>query len=173
MMAKLPDIIFLVSALVCVASAVAIVSRKNPVYSVVYMLPLFLGMTTIFVLLQATFLAAVQMIVYGGAILVLFLFVLMLINLKPEELRDDFSLVPRVLTTLGAAMLAGVIAVFARRGSTDGLHHAFARDVDAAFGSVGSLATPLFKELVVPFELASVLIVVAIVGAVLLAKKKV
>src|SRR3954462_8725892 len=99
------DFVFIVAAVVCALSALAIVSQKNPVYSVVYMLPFFLGMTMIFVLLQATFLAAIQMIVYGGAILVVFLFVIMLINLKPEELRDDFAFRPYLFTTVGILLL--------------------------------------------------------------------
>src|SRR6185295_5265265 len=123
------DFVFIVAGAVCVFSALAIVSQKNPVYSVVYMLPFFLGMTTLFVLMQATFLAAIQMIVYGGAILVVFLFVIMLINLKPEELKDDFAAVPYTLTTLGAAMLCGAITVFVRRGvDTEAVSHT----IDAA-----------------------------------------
>ena len=185
------DFVFIVAAVVCALSALAIVSQKNPVYSVVYMLPFFLGMTTLFVLLQATFLAAIQMIVYGGAILVVFLFVIMLINLKPEELKDDFSAIPWTLTTIGAAMLGAAITVFVRRGVeptvashvvdaagtsqqvADNLNTAFALPLDPSFGTVNSIAAPLFKNQVVPFELASVLIVVAILGAVLLSKKKV
>src|ERR1051326_707865 len=96
------DFVFIVAGAVCAFSALAIVSQKNPVYSVVYMLPFFLGMTTLFVLLDAAFLAAIQMIVYGGAILVVFLFVIMLINLKPEDLREDFSVVSWFLSCLGA-----------------------------------------------------------------------
>jgi len=172
-MANLTDAVFLVSAVVCAGCAVAIVSRKNPVYSVVYMLPFLLGMTTLFVLLDAAFLAAIQMLVYGGAILVLFLFVLMLINLRPEELKSDFAAAPYALTTLGAAMLAGAVYLFARHGVAADLREAFARPVGEQFGSVGSLAGPLLQQHVVPFELASVLIVVALLGAVLLAKKKI
>src|SRR5260221_8024705 len=113
------DFLFTISAVVCIASAILIVSQKNPVYSVVYMLPFFLAMTVIFVLLQATFLAAIQMIVYGGAILVIFLFVIMLINLKPEELKDDFKFAPYALTAFCVGMLAYVICFFARHGAAE------------------------------------------------------
>lgn len=174
------DIVFLICACICGVSAAAIVSRKNPVYSVVYMLPFFLSMATLFVLLQATFLAAIQMIVYGGAILVLFLFVIMLINLKPEELRDDFAAVPYALTTLAAAAFAGALTVAARAGLDGDLERGFAAELPgkSAFGSIASLAAALFKQqeqlspLLVPFELISVLLVVAILGAVLLSKKR-
>jgi NADH-quinone oxidoreductase subunit J len=171
------DIVFVISALVLVVTAICIVSQKNPVYSVVFMLPFFLAMTTIFVLLQATFLAAIQMIVYGGAILVVFLFVIMLINLQPDELRDDFSLVPYTVTSVAIGMLGAMIVLFIRYGVTAGMEDAFAGKISdksgAAFGSIESLAVPLFRFQMVPFELASVLIVVAILGAVLLSKKRV
>jgi len=198
------DFVFVVAATVCILSGLLIVSQKNPVYSVVYMLPFFLGMTTLFVLLSATFLAAIQMIVYGGAILVVFLFVIMLINLKPDELRDDSKLVPRLFTTIGAGLLCGIIAKFVRNGvpfemSTsrvtmadgaakmvpDNLFTAFSMPLPdpatlvtpmnkaTTFGSVEDIAGPLFQYHVIPFELVSVLIVVAMLGAVLLSKKRV
>lgn len=174
----LADVVFLVCAVVCAVSALASVSRKNPVYSVVYMLPFCLGLTALFAMLQATFLAAIQMIVYGGAILVLFLVVLMLMNLKPEELKDDFAAFPYALTALAAAMLGGVLAVFVRHGVSAGLEEAFAKPASAPgfdpdFGSIRNLAGPLFRQQLVPFELVSVLLGAAIVGAVLLARKKV
>ena len=172
------DIAFIIAAVVCVISALAIVSRKNPVYSVVFMLPFFLGMTTLFVLLNATFLASIQMIVYGGAILVVFLFVIMLINLRPEELKEDFSLVSWFLSSLGAGLLAATLALFAQRGTTNEMEISFASSVAArshgtVFGSIENIAYPLFEKQLVPFELASVLIVVATLGAVLLSKKRV
>lgn len=170
------DILFTLSAIACIASAILIVSQKNPVYSVVYMLPFFLGMTMIFVLLQATFLAAIQMIVYGGAILVVFLFVIMLINLKPEELRDDFAFAPYLFTTVGILLLGLGIGLLAKSGVTQELETSFASEIPVStinFGSAESIAGPLFKQQMVPFELASILIVVAMLGAILLSKKKV
>ncbi len=179
------DVAFILAAAVCVLSGALIVSRKNPVYSVVFMLPFFLAMTTLFVLLDAAFLAAIQMIVYGGAILVVFLFVIMLINLKPDELREDFSVVSWFMSCLGAGLLAAVLALFAYKGATDDMEAAFAeRDVaprahQTEFGSTQNLAYPMFEKqgkeesTLVPFELASILIVVAMLGAVLLSKKKV
>jgi NADH-quinone oxidoreductase subunit J len=171
------DIVFAVSALVCVISGICIVSQKNPVYSVVFMLPFFLAMTMIFVLLSATFLAAIQMIVYGGAILVVFLFVIMLINLQPDELRDDFALVPYTVTSVAIGMLGAIIVLFVRNGTSAQMESAFKATPfekgGAVFGSIESLATPLFRYQMVPFELASVLIVVAILGAVLLSKKRI
>jgi NADH-quinone oxidoreductase subunit J len=173
-MGTLGDIVFALCALVCVTAAIGVVIQKNPVYSVVCLLPFFLGMTALLVLLQNTFLAAVLMIVYGGAILVLFLFVLMLINLSPEQLRADYSPWTYGLSALGVGMLAGAIAVFSRLGTNGDLGRPFAAvPLEGTFGSLNSLSRPLFQQFVVPFELISVLIVVAIVGAVLLTKKRI
>jgi NADH-quinone oxidoreductase subunit J len=174
------DIVFVISALMCILSAIFIISQKNPVYSVVYMLPFFLAMTMIFVLLQATFLAAIQMIVYGGAILIVFLFVIMLINLKPEELRDDFAFFPYLFTSIAVGVLGALLVLFINHGVTDKMETAFRATIankgtrqELVFGSVESIAMPLFQLQMVPFELASVLIVVAILGAVLLSKKRI
>jgi len=169
------DIVFFIAAFVCILTALMIVSQKNPVYSVVYMLPFFVGMTSIFVMLSATFLAAIQMIVYGGAILVVFLFVIMLINLKPEELRDDFAVAPWLYSSIISVLLFGVIFLQVAHGVTPLMEQRFAGALPEGrvFGSVESIAMPLFRQQMIPFELASVLIVVAILGAVLLSKKKV
>src|SRR5687768_3370480 len=162
------DIVFVISALVCILSAIFIISQKNPVYSVVFMLPFFLAMTVIFVMLQATFLAAIQMIVYGGAILIVFLFVIMLINLKPEELRDDFAFFPYLFTSISVGVLGALLVLFINHGVTDRMELAFKKDPNVvvegqiakvAFGSVESISIPLFKLHMIPFELASVLIV--------------
>lgn len=169
-------LVFLLAAAVSFFSACAIVSRKNPVYSVLFMLPLFLGMATIFVQLCAPFMAAMLIMVYGGAILVVFLFVIMLINLQPEELKLDFTpggyLFPAVLAgLLGALVLSFALAGIPR---DSGLEAGFARGpADAAFGSVESLSRPLFEQYLIPFELVSLLIVVALLGVVLLGRKRI
>jgi NADH-quinone oxidoreductase subunit J len=168
------DIAFLISAVVTVLCALIIVTRKNPIYSIIFMLPFFLAMSVIFVLLQAAFLAAIQIFIYGGAILVLFLFVVMLINLKSSELRDDFSLWPYVWASLGVGMFAGAVGFFINGGMTRKLAMAFEAPAKNPFlGSCESLAAPLLKEHLVPFEVVSVLIFVALLGAVILSKKRV
>jgi NADH-quinone oxidoreductase subunit J len=183
------DIVFLTAATVCLISGLLIVMQRNPVYSVVYMLPLFLGMTTIFWLLSATFLAAMQMMVYGGAILVVFLFVIMLINLRPEEIKDDFGWVSWGLPGGAAGVLWGVISGYVLQasefsskvpvvnGETVSLTSAFNLPVGPrdghVFGSIENIAMPLFNKYVVPFEVASILICVAILGAVLLSKRRI
>jgi len=183
------DAIFLVAASVCLISGLLIVAQRNPVYSVVYMLPFFLGITTLFWLLSATFLAAMQMMVYGGAILVVFLFVIMLINLRPEEIKDDFGWAPYGVSGVFVGLLWGIIVSYVLNASRasellvplnnrpESLVSAFAMPVALrnghVFGSIEDVAMPMFTKYVVPFEVASILIVVAILGAVLLSKKKI
>lgn len=183
------DVVFILSGLLCLGSACTIVTRKNPVYSVIFMLPFFLGMTILFILLSAPFLAAMQMMVYGGAILVVFLFVIMLINLRPEEIKDDFSLWTYTPAAAVGGVLGGLILSFVRHGIPDGspLDKAFRETasndrlmldlgmggVAPPLGSIESISIPMFKQYVVPFELVSILIVVAVLGAVILAKKRV
>lgn len=184
------DVVFLVAATVCLISGLLIVAQRNPVYSVVYMLPFFLGITTLFWLLSATFLAAMQMMVYGGAILVVFLFVIMLINLRPEEIKDDFAWAPYGLSGVCVGLLWGLIVSYVlvatrnselvpltASGRNESLTSAFAMPLalrnGQVFGSIENVAMPMFTKYVVPFEVASILIVVAILGAVLLSKKKI
>ena len=184
------DLAFVVAAFVCLVSACAIVSQKNPVYSVVCMLPFFIGMAVLFVLLQAPFMAAMLMLVYGGAILVLFLFVIMLINLRPEELKDDLTLLSYGSAAILGGLLGGFLLSLVKEGvpaeselarqfsqpigpiSAEELREGVVQKGAAVFGSAESLSVPLFQQYVVPFELVSILIVVAILGAVMLAKKK-
>jgi NADH-quinone oxidoreductase subunit J len=160
-------------------AAVAIVTRKNPVHSVLLMLPFFLSLAAILVMLQAPCLAAMLVIVYGGAILVVFLFVIMLINLRPEELKSDASVTGHLLSAVLAGLLAALVLSFVLIGIPPGsaLEKAFAGPIAAPgsqpeFGSLGSLSLPLFKQYLIPFELVSLLIVAAILGVVLLGKKK-
>lgn len=172
------DIVFILSALLCLASAMTIVTRKNPVYAVIFMLPFFIGMAVLFVLLSAPFMAAMQMMVYGGAILVVFLFVIMLINLRPEELQDDFNFTAYIVSALAGGFMGGLILSFALKGISSGMSSAFEHPLkpgegQPAFGSIESLAKPLFQVHLIPFEMISILIVVALLGAVVLAKKRI
>jgi NADH-quinone oxidoreductase subunit J len=131
----------------------------------------------IYVLLQAHFLAAVQIIVYAGAIMVLFLFVIMLLNLGHDYHRD----IRGGLWAVTAFVVSGLLAGFLARqltgpgsGPTARLDAVGAIDVALAEqGAVGAIAHPLFTEYVVPFEITGILLLVAIVGALVLAKQRV
>ncbi len=171
------DAMFAILGATCVASGLLVITRKNPVYSVLFLLPMMLSLAVLYHLLNAPFIAAMQVLVYAGAIIVVFLFVIMLINLGPEDLRDEG---PR--TRWIAPALTGVVLLLLL-GNTIGRALAGTRfepglpseaaGASAPFGSTEAVGLSMFDRYVVPFELVSVLIVVAILGAILLSKERI
>lgn len=167
------DPVFAAAAGVSVVSGVLAVTRRNPVYSAVFLLVCFLAFAVIYLRLGAPFLAAMHVLVYTGAILVLFLFVIMLLNLKPEELGVDYPLPLRGFLVLACAGLFALLAIPLWREK--GLHVPVRTPIPGGkhpFGSVSGVGELLFGPYALPFELISVLILVAIFGGVILAKKK-
>lgn len=164
------DPVFYAAGGIAVLSGIGVVSRRNPMYCAISMLAAFLSLAVLYVLLSAPFLAAMHVLVYTGAILVLFLFVIMLLNLKPEELGHEH---PPAVRGLVAALCAGLFAVLAAPALLDPSLRALPKPPGPGFGSVEAVGRSLFGPYALPFELASVLILVAILGGVVLAKKKV
>jgi NADH-quinone oxidoreductase subunit J len=167
-------VLFYAFAAIAIAAAIGVVIARSPVGSLLFMTVTLFAISGTFVLLEAHFLAAVQVIVYAGAIMVLFLFVIMLLNLGHEAQRDlkwgAFSIV-------SAAVVGGIVGLLALqlRGSDGALGSgAGAQAIAAAsreYGVVGAIARPLYTTYVVPFEITGILLLVAIVGAIVLAKK--
>ena len=169
------EILFFIFAAVAVGGAVGVVVSRNPVGSLLFMVATLGSTAGIFVLLEAHFLAAVQIIVYTGAIMVLFLFVILRLNLGHEHQRDIRGSVALIA---GFAVTGGIGGLLARQlgSGTAGLETNLGPGdaIDAAlreYGAVGAIARPLFTDYVVPFELTGILLLVAIVGALVLAKK--
>ena len=169
------DLLFFIFAAVAVGGALGVVIGRSPVASLLFMVASLASTAGIFVLLEAHFLAAVQIIVYAGAIMVLFLFVIMLLNLGHDYRRD----VRGGLAMLVGFGVTGAMGGLLARQLTDGTR-ALATNlgpgdaIDAAlleYGAVGVIARPLFTEYLVPFELTGILLLVAIVGAIALSKK--
>ena len=155
-----------------VASSVLMITRQSPVYSAMYLVLTLFSLAAVFVLLNAHFLAALQIVVYAGAILVLFLFVIMLLNLGHEfeaDLRGRFWAV--VAGGVGLVLLAELVNVF-------GFAADAAPEVDlvspliAAQGPVGAVAEPLFRNYAAAVEITGVLLLVAMVAAVVIAKRR-
>jgi len=171
-------ILFYVFSGVAIGSAIAMVTRKNPVASLLFMVATLASLAGIFVLFEAHFLAAIQVIVYAGAIMVLFLFVIMLLNLGHDYQKDLKGGVWAILAFVVAGLTAGVLA-FQFRGTEDHpLYASFGAeaaidDLLAEQGAVGAIAHPLFTDYVVAFELTGILLLVAVVGALALAKRRV
>jgi NADH-quinone oxidoreductase subunit J len=170
------EILFSVFAAVAIGGALGVVFGRSPVASLLFMVMTLASVAGIYVLLEAHFLAAVQVIVYAGAIMVLFMFVIMLLNLGHEYHRD----LQAGLFSLAAFVVTGAIGglLVRRFGGTQDLF-AFldgADAIDAALvekGALGVIAEPLFTTYVVPFEITGILLLVAIVGALALAKRRV
>lgn len=159
-------------ATITVAAAAIAVTRRNPVHSVLWMLLVFIHVAILYVFLNADFIAAVQIIVYAGAVLVLFLFVLMLLNLRREDLQQRLQ----AQWPVGAAVAAAFLVLF---GVILGKSHIVAEpgsytvDFMQAEGNISLLGRVLYSEFLLPFEIASLILLVAILGAVVLAIKKV
>ncbi|MBI5136293.1 MAG: NADH-quinone oxidoreductase subunit J [Nitrospirae bacterium] len=161
--------IFIYLATVCVVCAVLTVSLRQPVYNVMALLTMFFHVAGLYVLLNAEFLAVVQIIVYAGAILVLYLFVLMLLNLRSES-RHLHRQWPFAVLILGsvAAMLVG-----AMQAGGFGLPTGEApAQVIQAVGNTESIGLTLYTDYLLPFELASLVLLVAMIGAIVLTKKE-
>ena len=158
-----------------VVSTILAVTRKNPVHSMLWVLALFLHVAGIFLLLGAEFLAAVQVIVYAGAILVFYLFVLMLLDLPGVEAQPRFGK-HWPLAAAGAVGFAGLalLTQVARPGLAAGSAAAGAGTAGegAAVDSLSEVGRAMFGTFALPFEMAGLVLLAAIVGAVVLARRR-
>ena len=159
-------ILFLIFAVFCVGGALGLLLAKHPINSALSLIVVMVSLAAIYLLLGAEFVAAVQVIVYAGAVMVLFVFVIMLLNAGAEEPSHG----SRVATLLGFPALligtaASVWAIFNKIGMTGSLTLGQFR------GTPEAVSDLLFRDFLLPFEVTSVLILIAIMGAVLLARK--
>jgi NADH-quinone oxidoreductase subunit J len=167
------DVLFYAFAALALAGAMGVVAGRNPVASLLSMVVCLGSVAVIYVLLEAHFLAAVQIIVYAGAIMVLFLFVIMLLNLGHDyqpDLRLSAWLIPPILASGG---LVGFLVRQIRGASVPAAGGAEVDAMVAQYGAIGAIARPLYTRWVVPFEITGILLLVAIVGALVLAKRRV
>jgi len=162
--------IFIYLAAAITILSVLVITRRNPVHSVITMLLLFFHIAGLYVTLNAEFLAAVQVIVYAGAILVLFLFVILLLNLKEEAVARRY-VGPWPLGLMAAVGLFLAIIV-SLNSFVAGPKGPFTNDVIKAETNTKALGKVLFTEYLYPFEVVSIVLLVAIIGAIVLAKKK-
>ncbi len=161
------EYIFYFLSFLALMSAVMVVASKNPVHSVLYLIITFFAIAGHYVLLNAQFLAAVHVIVYAGAIMVLFLYVIMLLNLNKEAEPHKSSLIKFAAVLSGGALLTVLVAalkgVDTQADIVGGEH---------TMGLVKNLGNILFTEYLFPFEVSSVLFLAAMVGAVMLGKNE-
>jgi NADH-quinone oxidoreductase subunit J len=183
------EVLFYAFAANAVVSALLCITRRNPVASAIWLVSAMVALAGLFLLLGAQFVAIIQILVYAGAVMVLFLFVIMLLNLDkaPSDLRGPGAWI--AATVMGATLLAelGVLGRYsAERLALEFTRSPLLADPGLVFpgaaagdtataprGVVGAVAQPLFAQWLVPFELTSVLLLAAMVGAVVLAKRRV
>jgi NADH-quinone oxidoreductase subunit J len=158
--------LFYFLSFLAVLSALMVVFSKNPVYSVLYLIITFFTIAGHYVLLDAQFLAVVHVIVYAGAIMVLFLYVIMLLNLNRESEPHKSNILK-----FAAAICAGLLIVVLV-GSLKGTEMLMQHPAKAQIGYVKNLGNVMFKEFLLPFEITSILLLAAMVGAVMLGKSE-
>jgi NADH-quinone oxidoreductase subunit J len=149
-----------------VLSALMVIISKNPIHSVLYLVFTFFCISGHYVLLNAQFLMVVNIIVYAGAIMVLFLFVIMMLDLRKNQPESKSNLTKIAGAILGGTLLVVLIAILR--------NNEFASDpkIDTQIGMVENLGKVLFNQYLLPFELISILFFVAMVGAVMLGKRE-
>ncbi len=163
--------IFYPLAGLCVMLALGVVCNNSPIGSALCLVGMMLGLSGVFVLQQAHFIAILQIIIYAGAIMVLFMFVIMLLNLKDNETnwvsRERNTLLSVLTGLLAAGALYKIIDIIFS-GGLDA-----PKDIPDSFGTVATVGESLFTDFVLPFEVASILLLAAMIGAVVLAKSKI
>ena len=159
--------LFYFLSFVAVFSALLVVFSKNPVYSVLYLIITFFSIAGHYVILNAQFLAVVHVIVYAGAIMVLFLYVIMLLNLNAEAEPHKSTLL-KFAATICAGLLM-IVLIGSLRGSELIVNQS---TTNSDIGLVKNLGKILFTDFLLPFEIASVLLLAAMVGAVMLGKSE-
>jgi NADH-quinone oxidoreductase subunit J len=146
-------------------SALMVITSKNPVYSVLWLIVTFFTISGHYILLNAQFLAIVNIIVYAGAIMVLFLFVIMLMNISKDNEPQKNKWLKLIGALSGGCLLLVLVAVL--RNTEEQMTELGSGDI----GLIKNLGSVLFTEYVVPFEIASILFLSAMIGAVVIGKK--
>ncbi|MCX6187203.1 MAG: NADH-quinone oxidoreductase subunit J [Bacteroidetes bacterium] len=161
------EIIFYLLSALSIISALVVVFTKNPIYSVLSLIVCFFSIAGHYVMLNSQFLAIVHIIVYAGAIMVLMLFTVMLLNLNKESEPHKSSLIKVAAIITGGLLMLTILASLKTTQLT-----AYSTPADLGLGSVQSVGMSLFTEYLLPFEISSILFMSAMIGAVVLAKKE-
>ena len=161
-------ILFWILSVVALFSALMVITSKNPMHSVIWLIIVFFAISGHYLLLNAQFLAIVNIIVYAGAIMVLFLYVLMLMDLKKETEPQKNRWLKLASAVAGGSLLLVLIAALKKAD----LANQFAETRTGDIGLIENLGKVLFNEYVVPFEISSILFLSAMVGAVVIGKKE-
>lgn len=179
---NLQSVLFFMFSVIALGAAIMMILHRNPVYSAIFLIVALFALAGFYVLLQAPFVASVHVIVYAGAIMVLFLFVIMLLNLKQDPSRERGRIARRAFASVIVAVLLAEMGVLIGGSLLDGSGVAAAplgassadgsAEATSFVGGTAAIGRQLFTNYILPFEIASVLLLVGIVGAVILAKRK-
>ena len=165
---------FWVFAVICTASAVLCITRRSPVAAALWLVSTLFNLAGIYVLLDAHFIAAAQVLVYAGAIMVLFLFVIMLLNIGaggPSDIKPPFG--KSLAAVFGLIMVGELVVLRHATLPADMILQAGTMEQTLAQdGAINAIAKPLFTAYLVPFEVTSIMLLAAVVGAVVLAKRR-
>lgn len=161
------NILFWSLSILALVSAILVVISKNPVHSVLWLILVFFAISGHYILMNAQFLAIVNLIVYAGAIMVLFLFVFMLMNLNADTEPQKNKWLKMAGVIAGGSLLLVMVAALKRAD----LKNQIAAMNDGSIGLIHNLGITLFKDYVIPFEISSVLFLSAMVGVVVIGKK--
>jgi NADH-quinone oxidoreductase subunit J len=163
-------IIFFFLAFLSIASAIMVITKENPISSAMFLVFNFFILAGLYLTLSAQFIAIIQILVYAGAIMVLFIFIIMLLNLDNEsKLKDSVDRGKIVKTFLAFVMIALIIYIILFSGAGTVITNS---GQAAKIGTVEQIGFQLFTNYLLPFEVTSLLLLAAIIGAVVLAKKR-
>ncbi|RXJ65716.1 NADH-quinone oxidoreductase subunit J [Halarcobacter ebronensis] len=162
------EIIFIGLSFFAITGAIAMLVYKNPMYSALGLLVSIMSVAGLFALLNATFLFMVQIIVYAGAIMTLILFLLMFLNIKEEHLPKE----PKKFFLIGLGVLIMIPFNIVILKAVSNLPNANMSVVESSFGDIKPIGTILYNDWILAFELISILLLVALVGSIVLAKRK-
>jgi len=156
-------------AIMAIVSAIFVITRRNPVHAALSLIVTLLSLAGFYLMLYAPFVAGVQIVLYAGGIMVLFLFVIMLVNLEQNIREYQFN--RQWLVGIAAALALGALLLFVYQRGYDIFPHTFAAIPEAQ--NTQQIGLALYGNYMLPFEIASLLLLVAIVGAVVIAKKRI
>jgi NADH-quinone oxidoreductase subunit J len=164
---------FILLSAVSVITAILVIVQPNPVASAIFLIINFCCLAGIYLMLNAQFIAIIQVLVYAGAIMVLFLFVIMLLNLTREKKFVVRQKGTKLVGVILGMVLLGLTGVIFKAALLEGSKGNYPPEKVAALGNTEVVARLLFTDFLLPFEITSILLLVAIIGAIILAKRQV
>ena len=162
------EYLFWLFSIVTLGGGLLAVTRRNPLHCAIFLILSLMGVAGLYALLQASFIAVIQILIYAGAVMVLMLFVIMMLNLRDEDLLWERK---GLVSLIGAAL--AILVLYEFRKMFRKAVFPTVMEVKEGFGGIGEMGRLLFGEYMLIFELISVLLLIAVIGAVLLAKGRV